>query len=179
MTDKLLILDIDETLIHSDVLEPDFYDFMVLNKYYTIKRPYIDDFLKYAFDNFTVGIFTSSTEDYAIEILNNLNVELDKLLFLWDREKCTSKFNYDMYTYNCVKKIDKVRKSFNWNINKMIIVDNDINSAIYNYGNLICVKDFLYDLKDVELNKLINYLEKIKNAENIRNIEKRGWSNNL
>ena len=39
MTDKLLILDIDETLIHSDVLEPDFYDFMVLNKYYTIKRP--------------------------------------------------------------------------------------------------------------------------------------------
>ena len=61
----------------------------------------------------------------------------------------------------------------------MIIVDNDMDSAIYNYGNLICVKDFMYDLKDVELKKLIDYLEKIKNAENIRNIEKRGWSNNL
>jgi TFIIF-interacting CTD phosphatase-like protein len=90
MTDKLLILDIDETLVHSSILESDEYDFMVLDKYYTIKRPYVDDFLKYAFNNFTVGVFTTSTEDYATEIMKNLNVDLDKLLFLWDREKCNS-----------------------------------------------------------------------------------------
>lgn len=179
MTDKLLILDIDETLIHSDVLEPDFYDFMVLNKYYTIKRPYVNDFLKYSFENFTVGVFTTSTEDYAKEILEKLDVDLSKLLFLWDREKCNSKFNYDLYTYSYVKKLDKVRKSFDWDINKMMIVDNDFHTAIYNYGNLIHIKDFEGDMQDVELKRLINYLEKIKNAENIRNIEKRGWFNNM
>ena len=31
---------------------------------------------------------------------------------------------------------------------------------------------------DTELLKLISYLETIKNSENFRSIEKRGWSNN-
>jgi RNA polymerase II subunit A small phosphatase-like protein len=75
--------------------------------------------------------------------------------------------------------LDKVRKAFDWNIAKMVIVDNDDNSAVYNYGNLIHIKDFTADKTDNELKKLIKYLEKIKNAENIRSIEKRGWSNNL
>ena len=192
---KLLILDMDETLLHtecfkeSDYLEEGSYDFKFPlggggwsndeHWYFTTKRPFLDEFMKYAFDNFKVAIWTAGGSDYASEAISRAGIDKNKLEFFWTRERCTMKYDFETgYDYG-LKPLDKVRKSFNWDLNDILIVDDVKKTAINNYGNLIHIKDFTNSKSDTELFKLIEYLEKIKDSDNFRNIEKRGWSDRI
>jgi Dullard-like phosphatase family protein len=186
--DKLLILDMDETLIHTERFEDNYlpegsYDFKfpIHGKYdekwyYTIKRPFLDEFLKYAFDNFKVAVWTAGGSDYAGEVMKGIGIDTKKLEFFWTRERCTIKYDYMTMQNYGQKNLLKVHRSFGWNLDKVLIVDDVEKTAINNYGNLIKIKSFLYDRNDTELLKLMSYLEKIKNSPNFRAIEKRGWS---
>ena len=59
------------------------------------------------------------------------------------------------------------------------MVDDTQKKLRRNYGNLVRVSPFEGDQRDEELLDLMTYLERIKGAENIRSIEKRGWRNRL
>ena len=62
---KLVVLDLDETLIFGtrNMLDrpPDF----VVSPYQIYKRPHLDIFLDYCFSEFLVGVWTSSSPQYA------------------------------------------------------------------------------------------------------------------
>ena len=66
---KLLILDLDETLIYATEekleREPDF----IVGQYFIYKRPFVSEFLEFCFENFEVAAWTSSTRNYAVEII--------------------------------------------------------------------------------------------------------------
>ena len=83
---KLLILDLDETLVHTSfqpifinniIIEPDItlkilYD----NKYYNLYvliRPYVYEFLREMSKIFIIYIFTASIKEYANPLLNELD----------------------------------------------------------------------------------------------------------
>lgn len=185
--DKLLILDIDETLVHTekfpaqDYFEVKTFDFNFpssdgVSYYFCLKRPHLDEFLEWAFQNFKVGVWTAAGDVYAKYILDNIGVDVSKLEFFYTKDKCTLKYDYELNQHYGVKNLNKLKKK--WNLNKVLVVDDIAATAEQNYGNLIHIKQFFNDRKDCELLKLKNYLEKIKNAENFRSIEKRGWSNN-
>ena len=101
----LLILDIDETLIHTDSAPIEYekqldFDFKFKGNsskslYYTKKRPYLDEFLNYAFENFDVSIWTAAGDEYAEEILKGIGLDKSKLKFFYTQENCTLKFSYD------------------------------------------------------------------------------------
>lgn len=65
---KLLILDLDETLIHA-VEQPlertaDFKtDF-----YYVYKRPFVNEFLEFCFQTFKVGVWITAGEYFARDV---------------------------------------------------------------------------------------------------------------
>ena len=80
---KLLILDLDETLIHATenplARKPDFKtDF-----YCVYKRPFINNFLEFCRDNFTVGVWTTAGEHFAHDVVNNLFPTDYPLEFIW------------------------------------------------------------------------------------------------
>lgn len=190
---KLLILDMDETLLHTecfrdiDYLEEGSYDFKFPlggggwsndeHWYFTIKRPFLDEFMNYAFDNFKVAIWTAGGSDYASEAISRAGIDKNKLEFFWSRERCTMKYDFESGFSYGVKNLEKVHKSLGWDLNNVLIVDDVQKTAINNYGNLIHIKEFCNDRSDIELKKLMNYLDKIKDSNNFRSIEKRGWSN--
>lgn len=67
---KLLILDIDETLIYgTEASLPREADFLV-EQYHIYKRPFLNVFLKKCLDWFEVGVWTSSTPSYATAIVS-------------------------------------------------------------------------------------------------------------
>jgi len=180
----LLILDIDETLIHTDTVPLEYekhldFDFKFKgvgnSLYYVKKRPYLDEFLNYAFENFDIAIWTAAGAEYADEILKAIGLDKSKLKFFYTQENCTLKLSYDYSNYFGVKNLQKLRKK-GYDLNKVLIVDDIAETAVNNYGNLIQIKAFTDDTDDTELLKLISYLEKIKNEPNYRRIEKRGWS---
>lgn len=180
----LIILDIDETLIHTENVPLEYenhyaYDFKFkgLGKsfYYTKKRPFLEQFLKYVFENFDVSIWTAAGDEYALEILKGINIDKSKLKFFYTQENCTIKLSYDYSDYYGVKNLNKLKKK-GYDLNRVLIVDDKSETAVNNYSNLIQVKPFTDDLDDSELLKLISYLETIKDEPNYRRIEKRGWS---
>lgn len=183
----LLILDLDETLIHTESI-PDHmsdmfdYDFKMQSSkgssYYSKKRPYLSQFLDYAFENFDVAVWTAAGEEYAKNVLKNIGIDESKLKFLYTKENCTIKLDYNgSYDgqYYGVKNLQKLKKK-GYDLDQVLIVDDVPATASNNYGNLILIKPFTDDSDDTELLKLISYLETIKNSSNVRNIEKRGWS---
>jgi len=175
---KLLILDLDETLIYATEinLERDF-DFVV-GPYFVYKRPYLDEFLKFCFENFEIAVWTSSTAVYAHEIIENIFDYKDPISFVWSRERCTVSFDEEERVNFYEKKIVKI-KPRGYNLQSVIVIDDSPEKWRSSYGNLVRVKSFLGEIEDDELKHLIVYLERLNKIENIRQFEKRNWRNRL
>ena len=172
--DKLLILDIDETLVHAteqDLGRP--CDFET-EWYFVFKRPYVDEFLSYCFKNFKVAIWTSAGDVFAQEIYHKLIKPVGKPLFIWSSARCTPTLNPENFETIEVKNLDKVKKK-GFSLSKVIMVDDTPEKLMKHYGNLVRVKEYLGHIEDDELVILRQYLDHLNSFDNIRKIEKRGW----
>ncbi len=171
---KLLILDLDETLIYA-AEEPLEHaaDFRV-GRYAVYKRPGLDTFLEFAADAFRVAVWTSSTEPYAQEIRHNILPAGYPLEFAWARAKCTRRLNELTLGYDYLKDLRKLGKRVA-SLDEVIVVDDTPSKLARNYGNLVRVRPFLGEPSDRELSILADYLGELAEVESIRRIEKRGW----
>ncbi|MEP7037589.1 MAG: HAD family hydrolase [Acidobacteriota bacterium] len=178
MNEQLLILDLDETLIYSSEtpLEREF-DFRV-GVFHTYKRPYLKEFLEFCFENFSVAVWTSSTRNYAKNIIKNILNENQNLKFLHSRERCTLSYDEETRENFYSKKLTKLRRR-GVNLDSIIVVDDSPEQWRDSYGNLVKVKRFVGETGDDELKFLIRYLAKLKDVDNIRKLEKRGWKNRI
>lgn len=170
--DKLLVLDLDETLIWADetrVVRPDFE----VGPYKVQLRPGVARFLAFALAHFRVGVWTSSSRDYAEPVVAHLLHPSD-LSFLWARERCTYRVDWDRHTATFHKDIRKLRRR-GWDERRILYVDDSPEKIARSYGNLVRVRPFEGDPDDEELAKLELYLRELGPCENVRTIEKRGW----
>ena len=168
---KTLILDLDETLVHSSFKpinynntfhKPDIFlsiDFRGnTHNVYVLKRPYVNEFLKEMNKIYNIIIFTASVKEYANPLLNVLdNEKIIKKRFF--REDCcigtTGKFIKDL-------------KKLNMNLKDLILVDNNPISYSYNICNGVPIKTWHYDKTDQELIKLIPVLQFLANVNDVR-----------
>lgn len=185
----LLILDVDETLIHATdkALDRD-ADFMVFG-YHVYKRPFLDEFLKAINNEFLIAIWSSASDEYVEAIVKEIISEKIVLEFVWGRSRCTYRRNFhiDEYGYyeqdfenhyHYIKPLKKVKKR-GYHLDKILIVDDSPHKSKDNFGNAIYPKAFKGDVDDNELPLLAKYLKTLKDKENIRGIEKRNWQNRV
>lgn len=158
---KTLLLDMDETLIHSEEYKPgEKYDYVIQIPNCSIKdkigvfvRPNCLKFLKQLKSNFELVIFTAARQDYADEVLNVLdpNNEL---------------FTARLYRQNCCVIAGTYVKDFrvikNRDPRDVILVDNLIYSFAANLGNGIPIKPYLKGDDDYELDFLAEKLSGLK-----------------
>lgn len=171
---KLLILDIDETLVHATEapLSRD-CDFET-DLYYVYKRPYLDEFLSFCFAQFTVAIWTTAGKEFAEQVVETVVKKHGEPVFLWSYERCTKRLDPHTYETLLIKNLDKVKKR-GYRLESVIMVDDTPQKLSKHYGNLVRVGEYTGQDGDKELLKLIKYLEHLKPIENIRKVEKRGW----
>lgn len=176
--EKLLILDLDETLIYAteESLERK-SDFRV-GQYFVYKRPFVETFLRFCFENYEVAVWTTATKSYAEEIFKVILKTEYKLQFLWTRERCTLSFDEDEREHFFVKRMYKIRRH-GYKLESVIVVDDSPNVWQDSYGNLVRVSKFEGDERDDELKVLPFYLKKLLEVPNIRKIEKRNWRNRI
>ena len=171
---KLLVLDIDETLIHAtENPVNDEWDFQV-EQYYVYKRPYLDLFLDYCESNFEVGLWTSAEGGFARFVVGGIFRKGYPLRFVWSIERCTEVFNPVLYDFSYIKNLKKLKRK-GYKLEEVIMIDDTPSKLRKNYGNLIAIDEYRAQNDDKELLRIINYLDDLKNAPNIRTIEKRGW----
>jgi len=175
---KLLILDIDETLIYAtEASLPRQADFLV-GQYHIYKRPFLNVFLKKCLDWFEVAVWTTSTPSYAIAIVSALFENPKTLSFVWASDRCTVAYDMEWLEYYKRKNIKKVKRK-GYRLESIIAVDDTHQKWEHSYGNLVRVKPFEGEETDDELKYLLLYLDQLRYEENIRSVEKRFWRHRL
>ncbi|MEO1654948.1 MAG: HAD family hydrolase, partial [Bacteroidota bacterium] len=120
----LLILDLDETLIHA-TSEPENEDWdFSLDTYKVYTRPGLSRFLDEIKKNFQIGVWSSASDDYVAEVCKIIFPDQYPLEFVWGRSRCTQQVNYaqmeafgylDPYShYQFVKKSRNCLKLILW-----------------------------------------------------------------
>ena len=175
---KLLILDIDETLIDAtEAFLPRQVDFSV-EQYHIYKRPFLNVFLKNCLDWFEVAVGTSSTPSYAIAIVSAIFEDPKTLSFVWASDRCTVAYDLEWFEYYNRKNLKKVKRK-GYRLESIIAVDDTPQKWERSYGNLVRVNPFEGEETDDELKYLLLYLDQFRYEENIRSVEKRFWRNRL
>lgn len=161
---KTLVLDLDETLVHSsfqkvhppDITIPVEIDGRLVDVYVQ-KRPGLDEFLRHVCGKFEVVIFTASLSKYANPLLDVLDPEGNVRWRLF-RDACsTHKGTY-------VKDLSRLGRE----LSQTVIVDNSPLSYIFQPGNALPITGFLGDPNDQALSELMPVLDELAQAEDVR-----------
>ncbi|MDX2048077.1 MAG: HAD family hydrolase [Chitinophagaceae bacterium] len=177
-SDKLLILDLDETLIFATERSLNLHEDFKFGSYFVYKRPYLDEFLNEVSSKFTLGVWSSASDDYVSGIAKLIVPAHINLFITWGRSKCTLRRNSVYDTLYFEKRLGKI-KNKGFGLEKILLVDDTPEKARSNYGNAVYLKEFKGDKSDNELPDLCKYLISIMDVENVRVIEKRNWKTQI
>ncbi|KAK0424007.1 hypothetical protein QR680_008453 [Steinernema hermaphroditum] len=163
---KCLIIDLDETLVHSSFKAIKNADFVipveidnVIHQVYVLKRPYVDEFLEKVGPKYECVLFTASLAKYAdpvADLLDKHGVFRSRLF----REACVfSKGNY-------VKDLARLGRD----LKQVLIVDNSPASYAFHPENAIPVQTWFDDPDDIELLDILPLLDQIAEADNVYSV---------
>jgi Dullard-like phosphatase family protein len=159
---KCLVIDLDETLVHSNFKYVQDADFVVpveidgtVHRVYVLKRPGCDEFLRRVGALYEIVIFTASLAKYANPVLDLLDIHKVVHYRLF-REACV---NYDG---NFVKDLSRLGRE----LKNVIIIDNSSTSYMLQPRNAIAIKSWFDDPNDEELVHLANTLEDMAEVPN-------------
>lgn len=176
---KLLILDLDETLIHGATQKLDYEPACIAPWCFLYIRPFVEDFMAFCKDHFKVAIWTTASPEHAEMALGQICESDYPFEFIWTSNRCTQardKIGMDDYGsgYHWVKDLKKVKR-LGFNLDQVLMIDDTPSMLERQYGNLVQIKRFKGDSEDQELPKLMRYLIELSGEKNIRNIDKLGW----
>ncbi|ORX84006.1 hypothetical protein K493DRAFT_239477 [Basidiobolus meristosporus CBS 931.73] len=174
---KVLVLDLDETLIHSTsrgtshdadhMIEVRIDNHACL--YYVFKRPHVEYFLSKVCEWYKVVVFTASVAEYADPVIDWLEAtvmaryNIKKKIFSerYFRESCIHKNG----AY--IKDLTKIEAD----LNKIALVDNSPITYSINQENAIPIKGWMNNnSKDEALLELLPFLDALRFVHNLRNI---------
>ncbi|KAL6074625.1 Phosphoprotein phosphatase [Balamuthia mandrillaris] len=176
--DKLIVLDLDGTLIHSEFRprphQP--HDFSLFDdEIFVFKRPYLKLFLDTLLEWFEVGVWTASGCEYAAKVVQNIFADPRRLKFIYSAERCTNKSCAVTGERVVIKDLRKLRRK-GYLREKMLIIDDTPSTWTRNYGNAVPIEPYWGARVDDQLLLLLHYLEmELGPAENVRTLEKRNW----
>ncbi|KAF4621493.1 hypothetical protein D9613_000616 [Agrocybe pediades] len=163
---KCLVLDLDETLVHSSFKAVQQADFIVpveieyhWHHFHVLKRPGVDEFLRQMGEIYEVVIFTASLSKYADPVLDKLDTHRVVAHRLF-RESCYN------HKGNYVKDLSQLGRP----IADTIILDNSPASYIFHPNNAVPVSSWFNDPHDAELTDLIPFLADLTSVPDVRGI---------
>ncbi|XP_041421696.1 CTD small phosphatase-like protein isoform X3 [Xenopus laevis] len=161
-----VVIDLDETLVHSSFKPINNADFIVpveidgtIHQVYVLKRPHVDEFLQKMGELFECVLFTASLAKYAdpvADLLDRWGVFNSRLF----RESCV------FHRGNYVKDLSRLGRE----LSKVIIIDNSPASYIFHPENAVPVQSWFDDMTDTELLDLIPFFEELSKEENVYNM---------
>jgi TFIIF-interacting CTD phosphatase-like protein len=170
----LIVLDLDETLVHATVhplgREHDFK----CDRYSVYVRPGLTDFLVKLQADFDVGVWTSSSEDYADCVIGKAFPAEYPLAFVWSRGRCTPRFDPELQEKYWTKNVLKLKRR-GYSLRRVLCVDDTFRKYHQSYGNLVLVPEYLGTARDETLHWLLLYLLSLRDTPDVRRVEKRGW----
>jgi Dullard-like phosphatase family protein len=160
---KVVLLDLDETLIHGDFQEECLNDidhpydkiikFTSLDEQEEVSvgifiRNGVQKFLEEISKIFDIGIFTASSKDYADAVINYLDPNNEFIKFRLYRNSCIRVNNISI----------KDLRIIGVDLKNIVLIDNNMYSFANQLGNGILINSFYYDKNDYDLFSVMSYL---------------------
>ena len=172
---KTLVLDLDETLVHSigtipsdsnDIPQSDFTikvpQINSSHDVHVMVRPHVEEFLERMSKRFELVIFTASISKYANPLLNIVD-KMGYVPFRLFREHCT------LINTAFVKDLSLLGRDFK----DIIILDNNPTAYSLNHYNGFPIKSWFDDKNDDELLKICPILEFLSYVPDVRDYIKK------
>ena len=158
-----LVLDLDETLVHSSfkpVLNPDYVVPVEIDGKMTdvhvLKRPWVDLFMREVAKDWEIVLFTASLPKYA-----------DPVLDLLDATKTISWRLFRRHCYAFQGNYVKDLTCLGRDLKKTVIVDNSPFSYAFHPQNAFPITSFIDNPNDNELLNAIPYLRELAHSEDV------------
>mmetsp|Transcript_38787 Transcript_38787/g.77768 ORF Transcript_38787/g.77768 Transcript_38787/m.77768 type:complete len:355 (+) Transcript_38787:230-1294(+) len=158
-----LILDLDETLVHSSFQPVENPDFVIpvevdgaVHRVFVCKRPGVDEFMRTVGELFEVVVFTASLDKYANPVLDLLD-KTNSVHFRLFREACV------MADGSLVKDLTRLGRD----LHKIIIVDNSPTSYMLQPQNAVPISSWFDDVEDRQLNNLLPWFVGVAKADDV------------
>lgn len=168
---KCLIVDLDETLVHSSFKPVKDADFVipveidnVVHQVHVLKRPHADEFLARIGELFECVLFTASLDMYAdpvADLLDRNGVFRSRLF----REACV------FFDGNYVKDLTRLGRD----LSQTLIIDNSPISYAFHPENAIAVRTWFDDPHDSELLDLFPLLEQLAHTDDIYSVLRKSF----
>ncbi|KAE9026357.1 hypothetical protein PF005_g3231 [Phytophthora fragariae] len=163
-SDKMcLVLDLDETLVHSSFRPTTNPDFIIpveidgtIHHVFVAKRPGAEEFLVEMAKYYEIVVYTASLSKYADPLLDQLDPEVVIKYRLY-REHCVQ------YEGNYVKDLSLLARE----LSQTIIIDNSPMSYIFHPRNAIGCSSFIDDPNDRELESISRFLVKHHDVQDV------------
>ena len=163
---KTLVLDLDETLVHSsfkpvenaDITLPIEIDGQVCT-IYVLVRPFVAEFLKRMAKIYELVVFTASLSKYAEPLMLKLDPN-NFCAYKLFREHCT------FYNNAFVKDLTRLGRS----MKDVIILDNSPVAYLFQPENAIPAVSWYDDRSDDELLRIANLLERMVHEDDVRKV---------
>ena len=168
----LLVLDLDETLVWSRRSPREPRDFEV-GEYAITKRPFLEVFLSAVMEDWQVGVWTSSGQLYAADVVDLIFPDPSGLAFVWAADRCVVKRNPDTGAQYAVKDLKKLKRR-GFLLERILVVDDSPEKLERNYGNRLWVRPFEGDPHDRELLDVLQFLQGVVAVPDFRPLDKRG-----
>merc|ERR1719369_75689 len=166
--DKTLVLDLDETLVHSSLnftKDADFtFDINIPESgnrtVYVKTRPYLSQFLRCASSLFEVVVFTASPTRYAHRVIDCLDPEHQYFDHRLYRHHC------HLHQGNYVKDLSALGRE----LSTVVIIDNAVEAMGYQLHNAILIESFTGSLSDTRLLEMETFLNMMDQTGDVREV---------
>lgn len=169
---KLIVFDLDETLVHLTKDKLPFIPSGQFEDYYIYKRPSLDDFLAEISTNLKIAIWSSATDNYVRSVVDcviNKNIQLE---FVWGRSECWIKIIKEIdkesgigrKVVQNIKPLEKIRR-LGYDMNKLLIIDDSHYKIKDNPENYYLIEPYEGDSNDNGLDKLLSKIREVYNDE--------------
>jgi len=154
---KLLIFDLDETLIHATQRPLARGADFEITPYHIYKRPFAEDLLAMAARHDDFAVWSSASKPYVEQVAANLFGNRFALKFIWSGERCVQRVDVQSNGYVYIKDLRKVQGQ-GYTLDQIIILDDSPEKISRQPRNHLRVTPYFGHETDQELIRIRSVL---------------------